>query len=76
MEIAGNPHRVHDITVAELDADPDLRVRVGPSIDALARQRFPEPYFDNTHTRGGSATSPPRSPTRCAPRSTGSAPRG
>jgi nucleoside-diphosphate-sugar epimerase len=51
MEIAGNPNRVHDITVAELDADPDLRARVGPSIDALARQRFPEPYFDNTRTR-------------------------
>lgn len=51
MEVAGNPNRVHDITVAELDADNDLRARVGPSIDALARQRFPEPYFDNAHTR-------------------------
>ncbi len=51
MEVAGNPRRVHDITVPELDADDDLRARVGPSIDALARQRFPEPYFDNTHTR-------------------------
>jgi nucleoside-diphosphate-sugar epimerase len=51
MEIAGNPNRVRDITVADLDADPGLRERVGPSLDALARQQFPEPYFDNTHTR-------------------------
>lgn len=51
MEIAGNPHRVHDITVADLDADPALRERVGPSLDALARNHFPEPYFDNAHTR-------------------------
>src|SRR5690606_11330626 len=51
MEIAGLPNRVHDITVADLDADPALRERVGPSLDALARQQFPEPYFDNSHTR-------------------------
>ena len=51
MAIAGNPNRVHDITVADLDADPELRERVGPSLDALARQRFPVPYFDNTRTR-------------------------
>jgi dihydroflavonol-4-reductase len=51
MEIAGNPNRVREITVEDLDADPDLKARVGPSLDALARQRFPEPYFDNTHTR-------------------------
>jgi nucleoside-diphosphate-sugar epimerase len=51
MEIAGNPNRVNEITVADLDADPALRDRVGPSLDALARQKFPEPFFDNTHTR-------------------------
>jgi dihydroflavonol-4-reductase len=51
MEIAGNPNRVREITVEDLDADPDLRARVGPSLDALARQHFPEPFFDNTHTR-------------------------
>jgi dihydroflavonol-4-reductase len=51
MEIAGNPNRVHDITVADLDADPALRERVGPSLDALARTKFPVPYFDNTYTR-------------------------
>lgn len=51
MEIAGNPNRVNEITVADLDADPELRDRVGPSLDALARQQFPEPYFDNAHTR-------------------------
>jgi dihydroflavonol-4-reductase len=51
MEIAGNPNRVHDITVADLDADPDLLQRVGPSLDALARQEFPEPFFENTRTR-------------------------
>jgi dihydroflavonol-4-reductase len=51
MQIAGNPNRVEEITVAQLDADPDLRARVGPSLDALARQHFPEPFFDNAHTR-------------------------
>jgi dihydroflavonol-4-reductase len=51
MEIAGNPNRVNEITVADLDADEDLRARVGPSLDALARQQFPEPFFDNRHTR-------------------------
>jgi dihydroflavonol-4-reductase len=51
MEIAGNPNRVEEITVAQLDADPELQARVGPSLDALARQRFPEPFFDNAHTR-------------------------
>jgi dihydroflavonol-4-reductase len=51
MKIAGNPNRVHEITVADLDADPDLLARVGPSLDALARQQFPEPFFENAHTR-------------------------
>jgi dihydroflavonol-4-reductase len=51
MELAGNPNRVHEITVAEIDADPALRERIGPSLDALARNTFPVPYFDNTHTR-------------------------
>jgi nucleoside-diphosphate-sugar epimerase len=51
MELAGNPNRVHEITAAALDADAELRDRVGPSLDALARQKFPEPYFDNAHTR-------------------------
>ncbi len=51
MELAGLPNRVNEITVADLDADTALRERVGPSLDALARQQFPEPYFDNAHTR-------------------------
>ncbi len=51
MEIAGNPNRVHEITVADLDADAGLRDRVGPSLDALARNTFPVPFFDNRYTR-------------------------
>jgi len=51
MVIAGNPNRVDEITVEQIDADPDLRARIGPSLDALARQKFPEPFFDNAHTR-------------------------
>ena len=51
MEIAGSPNRVHDISVADLDADDALRERVGPSVDALARQKFPVPFFDNAHTQ-------------------------
>ena len=51
MAIAGNANRVNEITVADIDADDDLRARVGPSLDALARQHFPVPFFDNAHTR-------------------------
>ena len=35
---------------AELDASEDVRQRVGPSLVALAHQRFPEPYFVNDTT--------------------------
>ena len=49
-EIAGVPHRVHEITAAELDESEDVRQRVGPSLVALAHQRFPEPYFINDTT--------------------------
>jgi dihydroflavonol-4-reductase len=50
MEIAGNPNRVNELTVEDLDADASLRQRVGPSLDALARQEFPVPFFDNSYT--------------------------
>ena len=49
-EIAGVPHRVHEITAAELDESEDVRRRVGPSLTALAHQRFPQPYFVNETT--------------------------
>ncbi|TML11131.1 MAG: NAD-dependent epimerase/dehydratase family protein [Actinobacteria bacterium] len=49
-EIAGVPHRVNEITAADLDASEEVRRRVGPSLIALAHQRFPEPYFINQTT--------------------------
>lgn len=49
-EIAGVPHRVHEITADELDANEDVRKRVGPSLEALAHQEFPEPFFVNDLT--------------------------
>ena len=49
-EIAGVPHRVREITAAELDASEDVRKRVGPSLVALAHQDFPEPFFVNDTT--------------------------
>src|SRR4051812_462979 len=49
-EVAGVSHRVRDITAADLDADAELRAKVGPSMVALAQQRFPEPYFVNSLT--------------------------
>lgn len=49
-EMAGIEHRVVDITAAMLDASEELRAQVGPSMVALARQKFPEPYFDNELT--------------------------
>jgi nucleoside-diphosphate-sugar epimerase len=49
-EIAGVPHRVREITATDLDASEEVRNRVGPSLVALAHQRFPEPYFVNELT--------------------------
>lgn len=49
--MAGVDHRVVDLTAAMLDASPELRAQVGPSMVALAHQKFPEPYFDNALTR-------------------------
>jgi len=49
-EIAGVPHRVNEISAADLDASEDVRKRVGPSLIALAHQKFPEPYFVNQTT--------------------------
>ena len=48
--IAGTSHRVRDITAADLDADPSWRAQIGPSLEALVRRRFPEPYFVNDLT--------------------------
>ena len=49
--MAGVAHRVLDIDAAMLDASAELRAQVGPSMVALAHQKFPEPYFDNSMTR-------------------------
>lgn len=49
--MAGVAHRVLDLTGAMLDADAELRAQVGPSMVALAHQKFPEPYFENSLTR-------------------------
>jgi len=48
--LAGVAHRVVDLTAAMLDASPELQVQVGPSMVALAHQKFPEPYFENSLT--------------------------
>jgi hypothetical protein len=49
LEIAGSPNRVSEVAVAELD-DPDVAARFGPSLVALARKRFPSPFFVNDQT--------------------------
>lgn len=48
--IAGVDHRVLDLTAEMLDASPELRAQVGPSMVALAHQKFPVPFFDNRRT--------------------------
>ena len=48
-EIAGSPNRVTEVAVAELD-DPEVAARFGPSLVALARKRFPSPFFVNDQT--------------------------
>jgi dihydroflavonol-4-reductase len=48
-EVAGSPHRVTEVAVAELD-DPEVAARFGPSLVALARKRFPSPFFVNDQT--------------------------
>jgi dihydroflavonol-4-reductase len=49
LEIAGSPHRVAEVAVAELE-DPDVAARFGPSLVALARKQFPSPFFVNDQT--------------------------
>ena len=44
-EIAGVAHRVSEITAADIDRDPALADRYGPSLVALLRKRFPTPFF-------------------------------
>jgi dihydroflavonol-4-reductase len=51
LEISGSEHRVRDITAAELDNHPELQREIGPSNAALARRRFPQPYYRDTLTR-------------------------
>jgi len=48
-EVAGSPNRVAEVAVAELE-DPDVAARFGPSLVALARKRFPTPFFVNEQT--------------------------
>src|SRR4051812_9578439 len=50
LELAGVDHRIRNITAADLDADPELKRKLGPSMDALAHQKFPEPFFNNDLT--------------------------
>ena len=49
-ELAGVSHRVGEIGAEDLDADPALKSQISPSLEALTRQRFPEPYFINDTT--------------------------
>ena len=49
-EIAGVGHRVSPISTDRLD-DPEMAQRFGPSLIALAKRRFPEPWFVADLTR-------------------------
>jgi dihydroflavonol-4-reductase len=49
-EIAGVSHRVTPISVDRLD-DPEMARRFGPSLIALAKRKFPEPWFVADRTR-------------------------
>jgi nucleoside-diphosphate-sugar epimerase len=51
LEMAGSPHRVRDITAAELGQNPELELQIGPSLAALARREFPSPYYRDELTR-------------------------
>jgi len=48
-EIAGVAHRVAEVAIDP--DDPDALDRYGPSLVALARRRFPVPWFDDRVTR-------------------------
>jgi dihydroflavonol-4-reductase len=48
-EVAGSSHRVANVGPRELD-DPEVAARYGPSLVALARKQFPEPFFVNDLT--------------------------
>jgi dihydroflavonol-4-reductase len=48
-QAAGSPNRVAEVAVADLD-DPEVAARYGPSLVALARKQFPDPFFVNDQT--------------------------
>jgi dihydroflavonol-4-reductase len=48
-QAAGSPNRVTEVPVADLD-DPEVAARYGPSLVALARKQFPDPFFVNDQT--------------------------
>jgi dihydroflavonol-4-reductase len=48
-EVAGSPNRVVPVPPEDLDR-PEVAARLGPSIVALGRKRFPEPLFRNDLT--------------------------
>jgi dihydroflavonol-4-reductase len=48
-EVAGSPRRVATVPRDALD-DPAVAARLGPSIVALGKKRFPEPFFRNDQT--------------------------
>jgi dihydroflavonol-4-reductase len=49
LEVAGSDKRVTEVAVSALD-DPDVAARFGPSLVALARKQFPNPFFVNDQT--------------------------
>jgi nucleoside-diphosphate-sugar epimerase len=48
-EIAGSPHRVRPVSREQLD-DPEMQKRFGPSLVALAKRDYPDPWFRNEQT--------------------------
>jgi nucleoside-diphosphate-sugar epimerase len=48
-EVAGSPNRVQEVTTDQLD-DPDVQARFGPSLIALAKRKYPTPWFRNEQT--------------------------
>jgi dihydroflavonol-4-reductase len=48
-EVAGSPNRVDPVPTDDLDRE-EVAARLGPSIVALGRKRFPEPFFRNELT--------------------------
>jgi farnesol dehydrogenase len=56
-EVAGVPHRSRDVYITDANR-AEIEKVFGPSLLELSERTYPDPYFDDTHTRAWLGVSP------------------